>query len=86
MAEVELNEGIRMLRENIQFNKSSLTDIREQIESSDEPFSEGVLLDIKVLRMNILQVISNLNVMIDTQNGQLQILEGVINHINNQKK
>ena len=86
MAEVELNEGIRMLKENIQFNKNSLIDMREQIESSDEPFSEGVLLDIKVLRLNILQLISTLNVMIDTQNGQLQILEGVINHINNQNK
>ena len=86
MSEVDLNEGIRMLKENIQFNANSLTDIREQIEGAEEPFTEGVLLDIKLLRLNMLQLISNLKIINDTQNGQLQILEGIINHINNQNK
>jgi hypothetical protein len=86
MPEVDLNEGIRMLKENIHFNANSLTVIREQLEIAEEPFQEGVLIDLKMLRLYLLQLISNLKIMNDTQNGQLQILEGIINHINNQNK
>jgi hypothetical protein len=84
MAEVEIDEGNKMLRENIEFLLENNSSLQEYVDDLNEsiPSMEGLIIEIKTIQTLLKMQLSSLKIMTDTLNGHQQIIEGIINHIN----
>jgi len=86
MAEVEVNEGIRLLKENIKFVNESFLDIQKQLNEPIGGDEANESFDTKILRLTLVQLIIPIKLLSETANDQLKILEVILNMINDQKK
>jgi len=86
MAQVDLNEGIKMLNENISFVKDGVINLQDQINDFGEPFEGSELVHLKFLQALLGSTLIHLKIVTDTLSGQQQILQGILNHINDSEK
>lgn len=86
MAEVEVSEGIRLLKENIKFVNESFLDIQKQLNEPIGGDEANESFDTKILRLTLVQLIIPIKLLSETANDQLKILEVILNMINDQKK
>ena len=75
MAEVDVVEAIKMLKENFTFLKNGFHEIQQQIKELDEPFVGGEQMDIKILRGSLDMILIHLKLMADTLSDELKIIE-----------
>jgi hypothetical protein len=83
---VDVYEGIGKLKEQLIISRNSFNEISKSVQELDEPFEASILIEIKTLRAFIAMTAINLTILTKVMEGHMQIIEGIMNHINEQGK
>ena len=83
---MDVYEGIVKLKEQLITARDGFNQISRAIQELDEPFEAGLVFDIKILRSYIAMTNINLSILTKVMDGHMQIIEGIMNHINEQGK
>ena len=79
-------DGIIKLKEQLIISRDGFNQISQGIQDLDEPHEASILLDIKILRSYMAMTAINLSILTKVMDGHMQIIEGIMNHINEQGK
>jgi hypothetical protein len=83
---MDVYDGIIKLKEQLAVSRDAFNEISQGIQDLDEPLEEGTLLDIKILRAYMGMTAIHLSILTKVMDGHMQIIEGIMNHINENGK
>ncbi|TAL71235.1 MAG: hypothetical protein EPN88_05815 [Bacteroidetes bacterium] len=83
---MDVYDGIIELKEQLIISRDGFNQISQGIQDLDEPHEASILLDIKILRSYMAMTAINLSILTKVMDGHMQIIEGIMNHINEQRK
>jgi hypothetical protein len=83
---MDVYDGIIKLKEQLIISRDGFNQISQGIQDLDEPHEASILLDIKILRSYMAMTAINLSILTKVMDGHMQIIEGIMNHINEQGK
>lgn len=83
---MDVYDGIIKLKEQLIMSRDGFNQISQGIQDLEEPHEASILLDIKILRSYMAMTAINLSILTKVIDGNMQIIEGIMNHINEQGK